>query len=213
MSIIFYIKQVLSGKTLGRILFNKKIIQYSHYLSGRVLDLAGGAGSYNSFLPVDIQLVRTDIHSEENSCVVDFNEPLPFLDNSFNAILLFHAIYIVKKPKILMEEINRILKPGGLAMVASPFMQNEMREPHDYRRFTSEGLERLFRESGFSNYEIIPYGERFAVVAHILHPFWYFSIIRLFIYTFAQAFDRLIPKRVRKNHPTPIGYFCIIRKS
>jgi len=209
---MFFIKQILSGKTLGRAVFNKEVMQHAHLLSGRVLDLAGGEGSYHCFLPANIQLTRTDAQLKNNlDRIVDFNEPLPFREHSFDAVLLFNALYIAEEPEKLMREIRRIVKPGGTTLMASPFMQNEMREPHDYRRLTSEGLEKLFTEAGFLGIEIIPYSERCTVAANLLHAFWYFSVIRVFAYSLACALDRLIPRGMRKNHPSPIGYFCILK--
>ncbi len=206
---MFFARQILSGKTLGRFLFNREIARHAFLLSGRVLDLASGDGSYRSLLPASIELVRTDLRSSDH--IVDFNEPLLFPDRSFDAVLLFNALYIAEEPGKLMGEIHRILKPNGTALIASPFMQNEMREPHDYRRLTSEGLKNLFSEAGFSIKKIVPYGERFSVAANLLHSFWYFSVIRLCVYAFAHALDHLIPQRVRQNHPAPIGYFCLLK--
>ncbi len=207
-----FTKQILRGKTLGRALFNQQVAHAAKTLSGRVLDIAGGAGSYVAFLPLHIELVRTDVEAGEGVEVLDFNKPLPFADSSFNHVLLFNALYIAEDPEHLLREIFRVLKGGGSALIASPFLQNEMREPHDFRRFTSEGLAVLFQASGFTAYEVVPYGERFSVGANLLHSFWYFSVVRLLVYALARGLDRMIPRRLRQAHPAPIGYFCILTK-
>ena len=140
----------LSGKTIGRIYFNEAVRTHAEDLSGRVLDLAGGKSpSYLPFLPTGIDLVRTDLKGSPGVEVVDINAPLPFPDASFDAVLLFNALYAVEEPNALAREIHRVLKKGGTWYLASPFVANEMPEPHDYVRYTAEGLERLIKKAGF----------------------------------------------------------------
>ncbi len=204
-----FIKQILAGKTLGRALFNEQVAQHTRGLSGRALDLGGGRGSYLALVPAELEVLSTDLEAS-GAANIDFNKPLPFPDQSFDHVFLFNALYIAENPAALMQEIKRVLKLGGSALVASPFMQNEMHEPHDYRRFTSEGLGELFAGAGFSRFGLIPYGERFSVAANLLHPFWLTGIVRLPVYALARLFDRMIPTRVRRAHPAPIGYFCVV---
>jgi len=207
---ISFVKQILAGKTLGRALFNEQVALHTSGLTGRVLDLGGGKGGYLQFLPKNLEVFSTDV-SGTGAGQVDFNKPLPFQDHSFDHVFLFNALYIAENPTALMQEIKRVLRPGGSLLVASPYLQNEMREPHDYRRFTSEGLQKLFQEAGL-HATLTSYGERFSVAANLLHSFWLLSLIRLPVYALAKLFDRMIPTRVRTAHPAPIGYFCVATK-
>lgn len=207
-----FVRQILSGKSLGRFLFNVEISKIGSSLSGRVLDLAGGSGSYYEFFPSGIDIIRTNIAGREDIQRVDFNEKLPFDDDSFDNILFFNAIYIVENQSALMFEIRRVLKKEGKVFISSPFLQGEMKEPHDFVRLTSEGLKRLFAQAGFSTILITPYGERFSVIANLLHDFFVLSVIRLPVYTTARILDYFIPKNIRTKHPTPIGYFCVLTK-
>lgn len=198
----------LAGKTIGRIFFNETVRNTAAGLRGRVLDLAGGKSpSYLPLLPKTIELVRTDIVASPGVVRVDINEPLPFPDNSFDAVFLFNALYATEEPALLAKEIHRILKPGGSWLLASPFIANEMPEPHDYLRFTAEGLERLCRSARFSSVEITRLGERATAAIHLMHPFFLLNIVRMFVYPLALFADRLIPRSVSRAHPSPIGYF------
>jgi len=197
-----------AGKTIGRIFLNETVRTECAGLSGRVLDLAGGKGfSYLQYLPSAIELVRTDLHASPGVAAVDMNMPLPFPGASFDAVFLFSALYAAEEPAALMREIHRILKPQGACYISSPFIANEMPEPHDYLRFTAEGLERLCRESGFSSVAIQRMGERASAATQLLHPFFLFNIVRMFVYPLALLFDNLIPRSVRAAHPSPIAYF------
>lgn len=198
----------LLGKTIGRVLFNETLRHECASMSGRVLDLAGGRDpSYLPLLPRSIQLVRTDREASAGIGAVDFNKPLPYEDASFDVVLLFSALYIAEDPAALTKEIHRVLKNGGTCYIASPFVANEMPEPHDYVRFTAEGLERLLTSAGFSSVHSIRMGERASAATQLMHPFFLFNIMRALVYPLALLFDRLIPRSVRETHPTPIGYF------
>ncbi len=202
--------QILQGKTLGRVLFNAQVARYAPQLAGRVLDLAGG-GSYEALLPTGFEVVRTNVVPDKG-VPVDFNKPLPYADDSFDFVLLFNALYIAEDPPALMREIRRVLRSGGHVLIASPFLANEMREPHDYVRFTSEGLLRLLHGARFTRIELTPYGERFSTAANLLHDVWLFPLLRLPIYALACALDTIIPHKVHTLHPAPLGWFCVAEK-
>ena len=198
----------LAGKTIGRILFNRAIERAAREISGRVLDIAGGREpSYLRFLPKDIDLVRTDLHASDGVVALDMNRSLPYQDGSFDTVLLFSALYAAEDPQMLAREVHRVLKSGGRWLISSPFIANEMSEPHDYVRFTAEGLERLCRTAGFASVNIERIGERASAATHILQPFFLFNIIRAFVFPLAIFFDWLIPSSVRAAHPSPISYF------
>ncbi len=44
---------------------------------------------------------------------------LPYEDGSFDVILIFNALHIVKEPKIILEEAFRLLKKGGCLAAAT----------------------------------------------------------------------------------------------
>ncbi len=198
----------LSDKTIGRIFFNEAVRRECANLSGRALDLAGGKSpSYLPLLPRTIELARTDITASEGVVRVDINAPLPFPDKSFDAVFLFNALYAAESPELLAREVHRVLKPGGAWFISSPFIANEMPEPHDYVRFTAEGLERLHKNAGFASVAIERMGERATAATQLLHPFFLFNVVRMFVYPLALLFDKLIPRSVKAAHPAPIGYF------
>lgn len=211
--LIRIVSGALSGKTIGRIFFNEEVRRATAGLTGRALDLAGGKSpSYLPLLPRTVELVRTDISASPGVIRADINERLPFEEKSFDAVFLFNALYAAEEPVSLAREIYRVLKPGGSWLLASPFVANEMPEPHDYVRFTAEGLERLCRNAGFSSVEVVRMGERASAAVQILHPFFLFNIVRAIVVPLALLFDACIPRSVRTSHPTPLGYFVIARK-
>lgn len=203
----------LSGKTIGRVFFNEAISRHAAPLSGRILDIAGGASpSYLKYLPSSFDLVRSDIAASPGVVALDMNQPLPFASDSFDGVFLFNALYAAEDPDAVAREIFRVLKPGGTWLIASPFIANEMPEPHDYVRFTAEGLERLCRRAGFEDISIERLGDRASAATQLLHPFFLFNIVRAVLYPLAILGDRLIPTSVRDAHPAPLSYFVCAKK-
>jgi SAM-dependent methyltransferase len=202
--VIDLIKQVFQGKTIARILFNWQVRERCRNLAGVCVDLAGGKNpSYLKYWELKCdKLIRTDIET-------DLNKSLHFGDGFSDNVFLFNAVYILEKPEETLKEIYRILKPGGKFFLSSPFVANEMPEPHDYCRFTSEGLMKILKEAGFKNIEIAPYGERFTAGVFLLHNFFIFNFVRLLFFAAALFLDKLIPWKIKKLHPCPLGYFAI----
>ncbi len=45
------------------------------------------------------------------------DEPLPFLDDAFDLVLLRHALEVSATPQDLLEEVSRVLAPGGVLAI------------------------------------------------------------------------------------------------
>jgi SAM-dependent methyltransferase len=74
---------------------------------------------------------------------------IPYEDCMFDGILSTQVLEHVENLDILLSECKRVLKPGGYFIVSVPFVYKEHETPHDYRRFTSYGLEKTLLVSGF----------------------------------------------------------------
>lgn len=209
------LKETYRGKTIARTLFNWEIGKSVKNKNGIVIDFGGGfQPSYERFWNIKPEkLIRVDINEKANPDVVaDLNKSLPFSENFSDTIFLFSVIYILENPGKTLREINRILKPGGKLFITSPFIFNEAKEPNDYWRFTSEGLEKLLKESDFKNILIIPVGERFSAAVYLINPFLFFWPVKFLFYILAIGLDKLIPKKIKLKQPCPIGYFIEAHK-
>ena len=68
---------------------------------------------------------------------------MPYFDESFDCIILNQVLEHVKKPWVVMNEVHRVLRTGGIAILCSPFFYQVHAYPEDYWRFTVDGLEML----------------------------------------------------------------------
>jgi len=80
---------------------------------------------------------------------------LPFKENSQDAIVCMAVLEHVENPPKAMEEIFRVLKPGGYCFLYVPFLYYYHAEKgyyKDYWRFTQDSLQMLCKD--FSSVEI-----------------------------------------------------------
>ena len=68
---------------------------------------------------------------------------LPFGDGVFHGVICQAVLEHTRQPEAVVEEIGRVLKPGGLVYIETPFIQGYHPTPSDYYRFTEEGLAEL----------------------------------------------------------------------
>lgn len=71
-------------------------------------------------------------------------EKLPFADKSFDLVLCLETLEHAERPWLIAAEIDRVLKPHGIAVISSPQNQALHLHPSDYFRYTPLGLKSLF---------------------------------------------------------------------
>ena len=81
---------------------------------------------------------------------------LPFPTNQFDGIVLTEVLEHCRDPFTAMREVFRVLKPGGLLLVTSPFAWpwHGTNEYEDYWRFTHQGWKLLLET--FTDVSITP---------------------------------------------------------
>lgn len=137
--------------------------------SKNVLDIGGGlpvAKDKNNryskkdewILPLlaNVDYKVLDSVSDYNPDIVGDIHDLPFADNSLDAITCIGVLEHVKNPFKAVEEMHRVLKPGGFCYVSVPFLYyyHPVKDYYnDYWRFTGDGIDELFKE--FSSMEKI----------------------------------------------------------
>jgi predicted SAM-dependent methyltransferase len=74
---------------------------------------------------------------------------LPYADGSADAIYCEAVLEHLYAPARAVEEMRRVLKPGGKVFACTPFLQAYHGYPHHYQNYTVTGHQRLFCDHGF----------------------------------------------------------------
>jgi SAM-dependent methyltransferase len=134
------------------------------YAQGKLLDLGCGKVPlymvYKSLVEEVITLDWADsFHTNEFLDIIhDINEPLPLEGGQFDTVIMSDVLEHIKKPATVMNEIARVLKPGGHLIMNVPFMYWIHEYPHDYHRYTEYALRFYAEESGLEVIELKPVG-------------------------------------------------------
>ncbi|GAB7022224.1 hypothetical protein JCM12178A_07820 [Salidesulfovibrio brasiliensis] len=127
-------------------------------MEGAVLDFGCGQQPYRSFFKANISYTGADIVASSDEIVsIAPDAPLPFSDESFDAIVCTQVLEHVAAPETRIAELSRVLKPGGVMCLSVPFIFHVHGKPHDYRRLSEYGarelvkgfnVEKVYRQGG-----------------------------------------------------------------
>jgi SAM-dependent methyltransferase len=87
--------------------------------------------------------VNVDLAAFPGVNVVADAGKLPFAEGVFERVECDAVLEHVRAPDAVMAEIRRVLRPGGMAHVVTPFCHPFHEYPKDFRRFTLDGLEEM----------------------------------------------------------------------
>jgi len=92
-----------------------------------------------------VTLICTDIdRCAIVDCYCDAHE-LPFVDGSFDGVIITAVLEHVCDPYRVVSEIERVTRLSGLLYSEIPFLQQVHEGAYDFTRFTLQGHRRLFR--------------------------------------------------------------------
>lgn len=141
-------------------------VEAAKLVSGRVLEIGTGTGyGIDIIAPNATEFVTLDKYRSERVDSLPANirfleaavPPLPFEDESFDFVVSFQVIEHIKNDKRFVQEVMRVLRPGGKFIVSTPNRPMSLtRNPWHVREYTSEQLRQLL--SGFSAVEQLGVG-------------------------------------------------------
>ena len=95
-----------------------------------------------------IELLETDVALGPRTQLICDAHDIPFRDETFDGVVLQAVLEHVVDPARCVDEVYRVLRPGGLVYADTPFMQQVHGREFDFNRFTHLGHRRLFRRFG-----------------------------------------------------------------
>jgi SAM-dependent methyltransferase len=133
------IGRALSGK-LTRITLDRFIA--AHATDRRTLDVGAQNGPYAAFFPNRIGL---DIRRGVGVVIVGDAQALGIGDAMFETVLCTEVLEHLPEPQKAIDEMYRVLRPGGELLLTTRFLFPLHDAPHDYFRYTKYGLRHLLR--------------------------------------------------------------------
>jgi ubiquinone/menaquinone biosynthesis C-methylase UbiE len=145
---------------------------------GNVLDVGCGQSPFRFLLNTSstnyfgIDIVDADKFDYKNSNITPFNgEDIPFKDEEFNGVICTEVLEHVENYQKLINEMHRVMKKGGEAIVTVPWSARYHYIPYDFFRYTPSSLRTMF--SNFSEAKIQNRGTDIANITNKLIVMWF----------------------------------------
>ena len=145
--------------------------------SGKILDVGCGKMPYKKYILENSKVTEYIGLDIDNALIYDKKiKPdytwdgtrMPFENNTFESAFGTEVLEHCPNPEIILKEIYRVLKPGGVFLFTVPFLWNLHEVPHDEYRYTPFSLERHLKNSGFRDVTIKATGGWHASMAQML---------------------------------------------
>jgi len=144
------------------------------YVQGKVIDLGCGTMPYKRFLigkATTYHTLELRPASASITYVGDIQNMDMIEDRSYDSIICLEVLEHIPAPHKALQEMYRILSPGGTVLVSVPHLSRLHEEPYDFYRFTKYGLNHLFVQNGFEVLEIRLKGGIFSFLGHQISTF------------------------------------------
>jgi len=115
-----------------------KIYKESELKEKIIINIGSGIKGIHS------EVINLDIFPFKDVNVVTDATKLPFQDNSVDMIITESTLEHIPDVDLAINEICRVVKPGGFAYISIPFMMPFHASPNDFFRLTHEGIKHKF---------------------------------------------------------------------
>ena len=135
------------------------------------LDLGAGTAPYKKTIINAFGIrhyIAVDIAPSDTTSVVADASKLPFNDQAVSLVVSMDVLQHIPDPLAVLNEIYRVLLPGGLLIISFPFLYGEC-DAADYRRWSIAGMENDLAQRGFEVLNIKRRGGLFFSAASGLH--------------------------------------------
>lgn len=170
--------------------------QFKRLKPGIVLDVGSSHSPYKKYIP-HTKYVRLDINEETKPDVCCDLHKIEWQSDYFDTVIATEVLEHLYEPPRAIDEIYRILKPGGICILSTRFIYpyHGVKEP-DYYRFTWDSLNYLFRK--FSKVEVYHHGNKIQTLWQIFNE----GIIIVFL----NVFNPIIARIHFKKTTCPCGF-------
>ena len=175
--------------------------QFKRLKPGIVLEVGSGYSSYEKHIPYT-KYLTLDINKESKPDICCDIHNIKWGSDYFDTVIIIEVLEHLQKPEKAINEIWRILKPGGDCILSTRFIHPYHPSPKDYYRFTRDSLIDLFRK--FSKVEIYHHGNKIQSLWQIINS----GKLQIFL----NIFNPLIARIHFKKTSCPCGFIVYAKK-
>jgi SAM-dependent methyltransferase len=195
-----------------------------------LLDVGAGHGDFSGTYE-GRQAILLDVYPyPEIDVVCDLTYSVPFRAGSFDAVVLMNVLEHVYDSRALFAAVKNLLKPGGVFVVAVPFLLKVHQAPYDFNRYTHFSLERLGEGSGFELLSMEGYYDPIFLLGESWRNFErtelgrmnrYKRVFSRVVISGIKSAARILERSVGSGYtqparqalsPAPVGYHVVYRK-
>jgi glycosyltransferase involved in cell wall biosynthesis len=144
--------------------------EFASNIRGHCLEFQDDAYTtrFGSSAVTKLDIIHVDDSNPDATVIADLTKPNDIPSNFFDCIICTHTLHVIFELDKAVSELHRILKPGGVLLVAVPHVS--MCDPgwHEVWRFTPEGLHLVLAKTfGKENVTIRAYGNSLIAAGQI----------------------------------------------
>jgi len=193
------------------------------YLEGNVLEIGAGGDYLKDYLKSTYEeWISLDYDLRSNS--IDLRgdgQQLPIKSKIFDTIISIDVLEHVPNPEKFVSEMFRVIKPGGMVILSTPFFFYLHEEPYDFFRFSKYGLIAIFERNGFKIVDVMPTAGVIAIIGLLISVLitktFRFSQVLLKTLLEINRFVQMklflpLDNRIDKNKRFAQGHFIVAKK-
>lgn len=144
---------------------------------GRILDYGAGNSPCRELFDCQ-EYLKADVEQNAAGDIDFLIDPhvaeTSYSSHYFDLVLCLDVLEHVEDGAAVVQELFRVLRPGGMVLISTPFMYREHEYPYDRRRYTSIGIREELLRAGFHEVRV----EKFGNVWQAMSDAWYGSVYR-----------------------------------
>ena len=139
-----------------------------------VIDLGGHKGAKRGQFDIDhygLKVITLNITAKKGADLLSDAKQAGLADQCTEVIFCGEVLEHVFRPDLVVHEVFRLLRPGGVFCATVPFLYHMHADPYDYGRYTDYYWHQVLEEAGFAEIEIIHQGYFWSVIAGQLEQY------------------------------------------
>lgn len=188
----------------------------------KIIDIGCGTKPFEIFFEGK-DYIGLDFQPFDNSVIShDLNDPLPFENNSVDAIIMSEVLEHHPDPYKLLKEVDRVITSSAKIFISTPFALPVHGSPYDFHRYTNYFYQHLSEKY---DWEVLYFESSNSIFStpfflmnqislglplpsFLLRPFWFFSnLCGLLLDHSTKIFN--MTKRSKVKNAFPMGYCAV----